>query len=121
MGELTVIAFTATAFPEFRAHSTRIMEPSGISSPGLLTRMRKRALRPIMAPAPIAFPHLKFVHTEMIGGVGIGIVILDVVVRQEFGENGIVHFGGVDVDVGGGAAAEELPRRDVDFSEGFLG
>jgi hypothetical protein len=71
MAELAGIASLAETLPEVGASSSRVMEPSRISSPRLLARMREGAFRPIVASSPRASPDLELVHPEIVAAVAL--------------------------------------------------
>jgi len=66
MRVLTVIPFAAAAFAKLRTNGAGIMVPPRIPSPSFLAGMSKRAVSPVVAPAPVAFTDLKLVHPEVI-------------------------------------------------------
>lgn len=129
MSKLTVIATATVAAAKFSANSSRIVIPSRIPPPGLFARMSKRAIGPVMAAAASALPDLELKHSEVIRRVRISIIIINVVVRQEFLEKGFFSFGRIHKHVtaikmhgpgGGSTAAEKLSWWDLNLPWAFL-
>lgn len=102
----------------------------------LLSGVGERAVSPVVAAAAGAPADLELKHAEVVGGVGIDLVVIRAgVAGEEFADEGLVSGGeargsavscGVHVRRGkflGAAAGEELPRWDVSVAvpeEGFL-
>lgn len=66
MCELARVTFLTIPFAKLRTRRTRIMVLQWVPTTSLLTRMRVRALRPIMRPRTCAPPNLKLVHPKMV-------------------------------------------------------
>jgi len=117
MGELACIAAATLPAAVLRAHRPGVVKPARIAAASLLAGVCKRAVCPVVAPATSAATNLELEHAEFVGGVRVSDVIR--VVGVDVGQV-LVQEGVVGKHVGGGAAREKLPWRDVDVSEGFF-
>lgn len=132
MRELAVITAAARPTAVLRADGPRVVVLPGVPAAGLLSRMSKRAVGPVVAAAAGAPPHLELKHAEVVRrvrvGVGVGVGVLATAVeRQELPERGLgdprrvvgEHIGAIKSRsrrrLGrGGPAAEELPWGNVE-------
>lgn len=95
VGELAVISPAAAAAAKLGADGAGVMVPSGIPSASFLAGMGERAVGPVVAAAARAAAHLELVDAEMIGRVGVGVVVVEaVVVGEEFLEESFIGGSG---------------------------
>lgn len=115
MRELTRIAAATLPAPILWTHRPRVMKPTRVTAASLLAGVCKRTVCPVMAPAASAPTNLELEHAEFVGGIRVSDIIRVVGVHG-FGVGEVfVEEGVVGKHVGGGAAHEELPWRDVNF------
>ena len=114
VSKLTVITAATTATAILRTNSTRVVVASGVTPASFLARVSKWTVGPVMAPAASAAPDLEFVHSKMIGGVRVNIVIR---INKVVTGKKLLHKSLVRVQIatimGSGMLSEELPGWDV--------
>lgn len=118
VSELAAVATATPSTAILRAHRPGVVVPPRVAATGLFARVGKGAVGPVVAPAAGAPSDLELVHPEVVGGVRVVGVRVGVVVGEELVQDGLVgeQVAGAVVCGGDGAAGEELPRWDVDFS-----
>lgn len=131
--KLTAVAAATPAAAVVGAYCAGVVIAAGITAPGLFAGMGERAVGPVVAAAAGAAADLELEHAEVVGRVGVVVIVVSVV-GEELAEEGLVGSREAwrVVHVGGGryvlvscrAAGEELSRWNVNFPEevvGFLG
>lgn len=83
--ELAGVAAATPAAPVLGADGAGVVESPGVAAAGLLAGVSEGAVGPVVAAAASAPPDLELVHAEVVGGVGIRVVVVGVhIVGQEF-------------------------------------
>ena len=125
MSEVTIIPKrAATTAAEVRADGGGVAVAARVTAAGLLARMSKGTVSPIMAPAPGAPFHLEFIHAEMVSSIRISVIVFIFMVipvgREIFVKVSFVGklHGGVLLDVI--VREEEFPWRNFNVFEGHF-
>lgn len=127
MSELTIIptraGATTTTDTEVGADGGGVAVAARVTASGLLARMSKGTVSPIMASAPCAPSHLEFVHTEMVSSIRVTVIVFIIPIliipvgREMFLKPRTLH-GGVFREIVIIVRKEEFPWRNFNV---FLG
>lgn len=88
--KLTAVAAATPAAAVVGAYCAGVVIAAGITAPGLFAGMGERAVGPVVAAAAGAAADLELEHAEVVGRVGVVVVIVVSVVGEELAEEGLV-------------------------------